>query len=150
MENKKCHENEGYCFLKGTKCPYTEPNAGVSDPTDGRTIYQWESKYPEDAKQEIRLEAMFLFIILFVSLILLFLTWEGWIYLWLPLPPDKVDTLRDYTYYALSGMLGGIIFGMKYFYRVVARGWWHQDRRYWRIMSPFIAMVIAVIIGVYD
>jgi hypothetical protein len=44
-------------------------------------------------------------------------------------------------------MLGGITFGIKYFYRVVARGWWHQDRRFWRFMSPFIAMIVALVVG---
>ena len=44
-------------------------------------------------------------------------------------------------------MLGGLTFGMKYFYRVVARGWWNQDRRIWRLMSPIISAIVALMVG---
>ena len=132
-----------------SQCSRTEPNAGTSDPTDGRKPYQWKSCYPEweDARKEIFWEAVFLFFIYFFSLFLLYANWRGWICLWLSSWGLNAATLKKYAYYASAGMHGGIIFGMKYFYRVVARGWWHQERRYWRIMSPFISMSIALIVG---
>ena len=61
--------------------------------------------------------------------------------------PEKSFTLRKYAFYSISGMLGGAVFGIKYFYRVVARGFWHQDRKIWRIMSPFLGMGLAFIVG---
>ena len=45
----------------------------------------------------------------------------------LPLCENQVHTIKKYAYYLSSGMLGGITFGMKYFYRAVARGFWHID-----------------------
>lgn len=125
----------------------TEPNAGVSDPTDGRKPYEWLTRYPPDARIEIRRETGYLFIIFFLSLFLIFANWKGWIGSFLSFSPEEALKFRKYVYYALSGMLGGITFGMKYFYRVVARGYWHQDRRIWRIMSPFIAMTVSLIVG---
>jgi hypothetical protein len=125
----------------------TEPNAGTSDPTDGRNPYQYKSCYPIDVRKEILLEAIYLFTILFITFSFILATWRGWTYNWLLLTTNEEILFRKYSYYAAAGMLGGITFGMKYFYRVVARGYWHQDRRWWRIMSPFIAMVTAIIIG---
>lgn len=66
----------------------------------------------------------------------------------LPLCENQVHTIKKYAYYLSSGMLGGITFGMKYFYRAVARGFWHIDRKPWRYMSPFIAMAVAFIVGI--
>lgn len=125
----------------------TEPNAGTGDPTDGRDPYQYNSCYPMSVRKEMLYEALFLFTILFLTFSLIFATWRGWTYSWLLLSANEEIVFRKYSYYACAGMLGGITFGMKYFYRVAARGYWHQDRRWWRVMSPFIAMVTAIIVG---
>lgn len=124
-----------------------ELNAGSSDPTDGRKQYQPLTRYPIEVKNQIHIEAAFLFIAFVVSLGFLFAIWKGWINLLCPLSVGETLTLKKYGYYSSSGMLGGIVFGMKYFYRAVARGFWHQDRMYWRFMSPFIAMAVALIVG---
>ena len=126
----------------------SKPNAGISDLTDGRKKYEWASGYPKPAKDEIFLEACFLFVVFFASLFLIFAAWKNWAAFILPLSLAEAVTLKKFLYYASSGMLGGIIFGMKYFYRMVARGYWHQDRRCWRFMSPFIATAISTIVGV--
>lgn len=124
-----------------------EPNASSGDTTDARKRYDWITRYPPQARKEIRGEATLLFIVFLVSLLLLFATWKNWLSMGFLLPPIAQLTFKKYSYYASAGLLGGITFGMKYFYRVVARGYWHQDRRMWRIMSPFIAMAIALITG---
>lgn len=125
----------------------SEPNAGTGDPTDGRNEYEWESKYPKQAKIEIRLEAVYLFAIFLLSNFIIFAIWIGWVCNWLSLTPEQTSTFKRFAYYAVAGMLGGITFGIKYFYRVVARGFWHQDRRIWRLMSPFLSMTIALVVG---
>ena len=120
----------------------------VGDPKDGRKLLEWTSAYPPEAKKQIKLETCYLFIVFLISLFLIFATWKGWLDLFLPLCGAQTITIKKYAYYALFGMLGGITFGMKYFYRVVARGYWHLDRRTWRIMSPFIAMTVSLMIGI--
>ncbi len=117
------------------------------DPLDGREPFQWISRWPSEARKEIRYETYGLFFLFILSLFLLFSTWQQWFSVWFSLSTEQSFTFRKYAYYATSGMLGGITFGMKYFYRAVARGWWHQDRRVWRFMSPFVAMIIALIVG---
>lgn len=127
-----------------------EKNIDVSeagDLTDNRKRYDWKSRYPEQAVKEIRLEGVYLFLTLIFSLVFIFGTWRSWFCLFCSLSPVETVLFKKYLYYSSSGMLGGIIFGMKYFYRVVARGYWHQDRKAWRLMSPYIAMAIAVVVG---
>ncbi len=127
--------------------PHIDPNAGTGDPTDGRKPYQWTTGYPPKAVTEIRWESIYLLFIFFFSLCSIFATWMGWITSLFLLTPEQAITFKQYAYYAASGMLGGVTFGIKYFYRVVARGYWHQDRRIWRLMSPLIALALALIIG---
>ncbi len=129
------------------KHPRTEPNAGTGDPTDGRKPYDWETRYPRQAVIHIRLESLYLLVVFFSSLFIIFAAWKGWLSVFLSLSGTEAPILKKYAYYAASGMLGGVVFGIKYFYRVVARGYWHLDRRIWRLKSPLIAMSVAFVVG---
>ena len=126
---------------------HTQPNAGAGDPTDGRKEYQWSSRYPRQAIMEIYWESLYLFVLFISSFFVIFASWKGWICFFASTSPDEAIMLKRYTYYTSSGLLGGVVFGIKYFYRVIARGYWHQDRRIWRLMSPLIAMAVAFIVG---
>lgn len=127
--------------------PHIDPNAGTGDPTDGRKQYQWTTGYPPKVLREIHWESIYLLFVVIFSFSLIFATWIGWATSLFSLTSDQAITLKKYLYYAASGMLGGVAFGLKYFYRVVARGYWHQDRRIWRLMSPYIAMTLAFVMG---
>jgi len=124
-----------------------DANNDTSDATDGREPYDYKSKYPAEALTEIKYEGIYLLFILLFSLFMLFASWAEILPPVRNFTPAQVVTMKKYAYYAFAGMLGGITFGIKYFYRVVARGSWHQDRRVWRLMSPFIATVVAFITG---
>lgn len=115
--------------------------------TDGRKPYHWESGYPKEARTEILCEAIYVGIILVISLIGLLFNWCGCFANFLGLEGEKLQPFEGVIYYFFSGRLGGAIFGIKYFYRVVARGYWSQDRRYWRVFSPWISACIAIIVG---
>lgn len=118
--------------------------------TDGRKQYDWESKYPECAQKEMKKEAIYIAIILIIAFSLLIFIVGGLI--------DKVGnligqeakktaSLEGVIIYFFSGLLGGTIFGLKYFYRVVSRGYWSQDRKYWRFFSPWISACVAFVVG---
>lgn len=120
----------------------TQNTSEVNVNTDGRTPYDWKSKYPLEARKEIRNEAIYIGAVLFVSLIGLLLNWCGLICLLV-----GTEQIEGIMFYFFAGLLGGSIFGIKYFYRVVARGYWSQDRRYWRVFSPWISSCIALVVG---
>ena len=131
----------------GGRYPHNGPNAGAGDPTDGREAYEWATRYPRIAWVQIIWEALYLIVIFLISLFIIFATWKGWACSFLSASPGEALTLKKYIYYAASGMLGGVAFGIKYFYRVVARGYWHQDRIIWRLKSPLLAMALAFVVG---
>ncbi len=119
----------------------------VFDNTDDRKRFDFKSKYLDTARFEIRIEAIFLVSVMITSIVILYLNWKGTLLFILDIQVGQ-DTFKRYIYYFASGLLGGITFSMKYFYRVVARGWWHQDRRVWRISSPLLSAVIGFMTGV--
>lgn len=115
--------------------------------TDGRQPYEWMSKYPSEARTEMRGEAIYIGSVLAVSLLGLLLNWCGVISCLLGVEESKIVSFEGILLYSFSGLLGGTIFGIKYFYRVVARGYWTQDRKYWRIFSPWISACVALVVG---
>lgn len=120
-----------------------EPNVN----TDGRDLYHWESGYPPKARFEIRLEALYISLILLLAFIGLLFIWSGLFWKIIGIEEEAYKSFSEIGIFFFSGLLGGTIFGIKYFYRVVARGYWSQDRRYWRIFSPWISACIALIVG---
>jgi hypothetical protein len=117
------------------------------DETDGRGRYDWSSRYAFKAKVQIWLETAFVSLVLVGSLVGLYLTWCGILSKWLACPGCSIETLRRYAYFFFAGMLGSVLFGGKYLYHVVARGYWHEDRRLWRILSPFLSASLALMVA---
>ena len=118
--------------------------------TDGRKQYDWESKYPECAQKEMKKEAIYIAIILIIAFSLLIFIVGGLIDKvgnLIGLEAKKSASLEGVIIYFFSGLLGGTIFGLKYFYRVVSRGYWSQDRKYWRFFSPWISACVAFVVG---
>jgi hypothetical protein len=115
--------------------------------TDDRKRGEWKSMYPPEARKEIRCEAFYVFFVFLLSFGLLIANYFNIFSRLLSITESAIVRFKYIVYFSSAGMLGGTIFGMKYFYRTVARGYWTQDRRYWRLLSPFISMTIAFIIG---
>lgn len=118
--------------------------------TDGRKQYDWESKYPECAQKEMKKEAIYIAIILIIAFSLLIFIVGGLIDKvgnLIGLEAKKTASLEGVIIYFFSGLLGGTIFGLKYFYRVVSRGYCSQDRKYWRFFSPWISACVAFVVG---
>lgn len=132
------------------ECHQNQDTIELSINTDDRKQYDWESKYPLSARSEMRMEAVYIGAIFLLSLILLLCIWCGLINELgnrIGINPKIITSVKGIIVYFLSGLLGGTIFGIKYFYRVVARGYWSQDRKYWRIFSPWISACISFIVG---
>ena len=123
------------------------PDVGTGDPTDGRQRFDWRSHYPDDARTQIRWEAYYVVALLFLSLVLIFASWRGVIADVLSVSGDPAATLKKFAIYTFSGLLGGAVFGIKYLYRVVARGYWHVDRKLWRYLSPLNSSALAFVMG---
>ena len=117
---------------------------GNKDSNDGRELWHWESRYPPRARQEIRTEA-----ILLASLLILTLAVSG-VFLGLysqsaELPLFGLAFWVRFQWLAIffSGCVGGLTFSIKWLIHSVAKGKWHQDRRYWRYLVPLLGGVYA-------
>lgn len=122
---------------------------GSSDPSDGRDKLEWESRYPDEALKIIRIEAIILAILFTATIIFIFLILCGAIN---NLIQDccvngNIAILKHYSYFALSGLLGGTVFSIKYLYHAVARGTWHIDRQLWRFLTPLMSLGVAFIVA---
>lgn len=116
--------------------------------TDGRGRDQWASRYPTPVKCQIWAEAAFVTIVLLGALTGIYLTWNGYLPRLLGCATCSGDALQRYLYFFFAGLLGNILFGGKYLYHVVAHGYWNQDRRLWRVLSPILAASVAVMVAV--
>lgn len=116
---------------------------------DERERFDWSSRYPQQARRQIHLEAWFVALVILFALLALFITWHGFVpsLLTYQCVGCNVMTLQRYGYVFFAGVLGGGLFGLKYLYKVVARGWWNQDRVIWRYASPLLSGGLAFAAG---
>jgi hypothetical protein len=119
------------------------PEFGQSDPTDGRALRDWESKYPERAVQAIWREAKYLGLLLFLVPLAILVLWLDYPKQLLRLTDAKYQPILKYGIAWLSGVLGGTLFDLKWLYHSVARQLWHSDRHLWRIFTPHISGGLA-------
>ena len=115
--------------------------------TDGKERYDWETKYHLDARKQMKLEAAYLVIMMFLSFIIIIFNYLGILGVLLKLSNQNIRLFKYIIYFSSAGLLGGVILDMKYFYRTIARGYWSQDRVYWRMLIPLISLSVAFIVG---
>ncbi len=140
--------------------PARIPHFAPDDPTDGRELLDWPSKYKDpDAKRGIRLEAAYLAVLLLGVPIAIVILWLDYPKYWLGLSDQKYKSILKYGIAWLSGVLGGTLFDLKWLYHCVARLSWHMDRRLWRIFTPhisgglafaFVALISSGMLRIFD
>jgi hypothetical protein len=120
------------------------PGFGASDPTDNRRLLEWKSRYPPEARKEIRVEAFYLGAILFGTPWLLVGFHAHLPYMfWRDVSPSSQEAVSRFGLAWVGGMLGGTLFAIKWLYHVVARELWNLDRRLWRLFTPHISGGLA-------
>lgn len=135
-------QNTGSAEIVASEAEENSVSAQVDDELindDERKRFFWKSRYPEEAVTAIYWEATYVVAIFFGSLVAILLTWRGDLFNVLGCAECNPSTMRRYAYLFFSGVMGGSLFGLKYLYKVVARGWWNVDRRLWRLFSPWLA-----------
>ncbi len=117
---------------------------------DNRELYDYKSRY-SDCKptQWQKKEAIYLGILLFLGLFLVVLNYLDALYYAFCLVSKNVDysLCKKMCYSAIFGFLGGVTFDIKFFYRSVARGFWNEDRVFWRIFTPWLSIVLALVMA---
>ena len=127
--------------------PMKQPVGGDHDYTDGRIAWDWTSRFPEGARRRMNTEAATLVAMLVVALL------GAGACLGLAGQPVNIDfgfaklwiSFRLLAIF-FTGCVGGVTFSMKWLIHSVAKGKWHIDRRYWRLMVPMIGGVYACVV----
>jgi hypothetical protein len=119
------------------------PSFAPVDLTDGRSSFDWKSKYPDEAKKQIRWECAYLLALLFGAPVILLLLWLECPRWWFGLSATQYPTFAHYTYAWVGGTLGGTLFDLKWLYHSVAKGMWHVERRLWRMVIPHVSGGLA-------
>lgn len=120
---------------------------GQADPTDNRDLGDWRTKYSDpEARRGIRVEAIYLAVLLLLVPVSMLVLWLGYPKNWLHLTDGKYDILLRYGLAWLAGVLGGTLYDAKWLYHTVARQLWHLDRRIWRLFTPHISGGLAFVV----
>lgn len=115
--------------------------------TDNRERGEWQSKYTDPvARRWIRIESVYLAILLIAAPSAMLVLWLGYPQYWLQLSDQKYRTLLLWGLAWIAGTFGGTLFDIKWLYRSVARQFWHLDRRPWRFFTPHISGGLAFIV----
>lgn len=117
-------------------------------PDDGHELWSWETKYDDAAWKIIKKEAIYLGVLLGAGIILLLVNYLGLLYCVINSIQSKPELLvTKELYCAIFGFLGGTVYGIKILYKAVARGKWHVDRKLWRIFTPWVSLVLSIVIA---
>lgn len=117
-------------------------------PDDGHELWKWETKYAGEAWKHIKREAIYLGILLALGIALLFLNYIGLPYALIhPLQNKPEPIVTKELYCVIFGFLGGTVYGTKILYKAVARGRWHSDRILWRVFTPWVSLVLSIVIA---
>lgn len=116
--------------------------------TDNRDKGDWETKYNNKKARVFQaFEAAYLFALLVSAVFAIVFSYLDGFTSWLHIPDSKAVVFNRMIVCVSSGLLGGTANNIKWFYHCVARGYWHVDRRYWRIFTPFVSLIMAFVIS---
>ena len=115
---------------------------------DGRIKGEYRTRYADKrCRRKILRDAIYITFLMFLAFVCIFLNFFGVFEEFFELQGEQKIVFHKIIYCVSSGLLGGSTFGMKYFYRVVARGLWNEDRVYWRFFSPLIAVSLSLVMS---
>jgi hypothetical protein len=126
----------------------------ASELFDHRRRGEFKTRYPKSAWSQIQLEFAYLVAALLGSAALL--AWIGYV-VGASSPQDArsfgfITYPRDRSFLlmltvALSGVVGGTSFSLKWLYHSVAKWSWNEDRLLWRLIVPFLSGILAVFVA---
>lgn len=122
-------------------------------PDDDHELWNWETKYAKEAWKHIWRELIYLGILFVIALVALVLHMTGVLYfvhITMVVAPAEAIAFNIFHrsgYCIIMGFLGGTIYDIKILYKSVARGKWHKDRLIWRIATPWVSLVLTIVVA---
>src|SRR5205823_4195513 len=94
------------------------------DLTDARAPGDWMSRYDSAAWRRIRVQGMYLLLLLAGCVSAIVVVWLGYPSSWLHLTGSRAATFCHYAYSWLGGTIGGVLVAMKWLYHSIAKTTW--------------------------
>lgn len=116
-------------------------------PSDGRGLFEYKTKYPAEVIKWQWKEAIYIFVLMIISLIIMLLNFLNYFHIWLSIEPERSLITTKIIYCMSAGLLGGSTLSMKMLFRAVSSGHWNEDRVFWRVFSPFVGIPFALVIS---
>jgi len=125
--------------------PETDKEDNLPVNNDGRHLFTPRSRWSDDNRKMQTREAIYVIALLVFSLLLLAcfgvlatnIADASCISVFGVVLPEVVI---KYGLLSAGGLLGGTVYAAKWLYHAVAKGLWHEDRRLWRFMQPWISL----------
>lgn len=112
---------------------------------DSRQPGDWQSIYCRSAWVTIGIESAYIVMLLIFSLWACYQVWSLSLLGFIHIPLERLTSFSPLMYSFIGGLIGGILFTMKWLYHSVARKKWHIDRILWRLFTPWISAVFAFV-----
>ena len=106
--------------------------------TDGRELFEATTRYSPEHRTQQRQEGFYIGGLLAADLTAIVGVGAGWL---------DWGTAEPFMMLPLGGLLGGLVYDAKWLYHSIAKGLWHEDRRMWRFLTPWISLSTAIGIG---
>jgi hypothetical protein len=113
-----------------------------ANPTDNRPLYEFASKWSDEASNGQRREGRYLGAFGTIGLGGLF-----GLLIYTPVVQSP-QTVTSMALVFCAGLLGGTVFSLKWWYHSIAKGIWNFDRFAWRIAVPLQAAVVSMFMHV--
>lgn len=136
----------------------TKGEDGEAFPTDGRKLGDWRSRYPRLVWFWVSFEAIYsltlllsgLFIILFGGVLAAAqcdCDKESGTVTMVFISVEVANSSVKWIALSAAGMIGGVVAVLKWLLHSLAAGYWNEDRRVWRLITPFNSAAISLFTG---
>lgn len=116
-------------------------------PTDGRQQSDWKTRYPEEeAQKKIAWEKRYIIILMSTMAFLGILMGIQCKCHCINNPFALSHKFHSFFFAWVGGTFGGLVFAGKWLYHSVASGFWNEDRRLWRVLTPYLSGILALFI----
>lgn len=131
----------------GGKSSSGPPQFYPDDATDARIPGDWKTRYPDkQSRCEIVKESIWLIFLLVICFTLFLLILCNVFQRPFGFSESQSLLFNKYLGILLAGIIGGDLYDFKWLIHAVGKGFWNEDRKLWRYITPFTSGILSVFV----